>query len=204
MFAAMAAAGGCGSHDITAMAAALPDRSELLSRGDPAHAVWVDDSGAFAAVCRGLCWLPEDPLDTQPGVDPELIFVCRARLHARAGLLRQLQIDAPRAATLSDAQILRQCYKRWREETPQRVYGDFAFVAWERWSRRTVAATDHLGNFPLFYCRTGGRILFASQKPVHGRTMFKGIEVLHGGHLLVHHEAVVRIEKWWRDPEEAS
>ena len=113
--------------------------------------------------------------------------------------------------------------KKWREETPQHVYGDFAFVAWKRWSRRTVAATDHLGNFPLFYCRAGGRILFASQlgallacpavrasldpqalgrmaagESVQGRTMFEGIHVLPGGQLLIHHDEMVRTEQWWR------
>jgi asparagine synthase (glutamine-hydrolysing) len=228
MFAAMAGEAGCRSHEIAAMAAALPGRSDLLSRGDPAHAVWIDESGAFAAVCRGVPLLPEDPLDARPCVDPELIFVCRARLDDRAGLLQLLQIDTTRGATLSDAQILHQCYKKWREETPQYVYGDFAFVAWERWSRRTVAATDHLGNFPLFYCRAGGRILFATQlgallacptvrprldterlkqvaagTPVHGHTMFEGINVLPGGQFLVHHEETVRIEQWWR-PDTAA
>ena len=133
MFAAMAGEAACRSQDIAAMAAALPGRAELLSRGDPAHAVWIDDSGAFAAACRALPWLPEDPFDIQPAVDLELIFVCRARLDDRAGLLQLLQIDTVRGATLSDAQILRQCYKKWREQTPQHVYGDFAFVAWERW-----------------------------------------------------------------------
>lgn len=223
MFAAMAGESGCRLEEISAMAAALPGRGDLLSRADPAHAVWIDASGAFAAATRSLPVLPEDPLDTQPAVDRELIFACRARLDDRAGLLELLQIDGTRGATLSDAQILQQCYKRWREATPQYVYGDFAFVAWERWSRRTVAATDHLGNFPLFFARCGGRILFATQlsallacpnlrasldldslkrvaagQPVHGRTMFAGIEVLRGGHLLVHHEGMLRVEKWWR------
>jgi len=112
MFAAMAGESGCRPEEIAAMAAALPGRAELLSRADPAHAVWIDTSGAFAAATRGLPVLPEDPLDTRPAVDVELIFVCRARLDDRAGLLQLLQIDAARGATLSDAQILRQCYKR--------------------------------------------------------------------------------------------
>ena len=223
MFAAIAGETGCRLEDIAAMAAALPGRGELLSRTDPAHAAWVDDSGAFAAASRTIPLLPEDPLDAHPAVDRELIFVCRARLDDRAGLLQLLEIEPARGATWSDAQILRQCYQKWREETPRHVYGDFAFVAWERWSRRTVAATDHLGNFPLFYCRTGDRLLLASQlsallacpnirvsldpqclgrvaagQSVHSHTMFAGIEVLQGGHLLVHHEDVLRVEKWWR------
>jgi asparagine synthase (glutamine-hydrolysing) len=222
MFAAMAGEAGCRQNEIAAMAAALPGRNGL-TRGNPAQSTWLDDSGAFAAAQRAIPLLPEDHLDRQPFVDVELIFVCRARLDDRAGLLQQLQIDAASGAVLSDARILRECYKKWREATPQHVYGDFAFIAWERWSRRTVAATDHLGNFPVFYCKSGGRILFATQlsallacptvranldpaeleraaagKPARpGRTMFEGINVLPGGQLLIHHYELIRVDQWW-------
>jgi asparagine synthase (glutamine-hydrolysing) len=223
MFAAIAGEAGCRFEEISAMAAALPGRVELLSRADPARNVWMDDSGAFAAASRQMAILPEDNFDTQPFVDPELIFVCRARLDDRAGLLQLLQIDSARGAVLSDSQILRQCYRKWREETPQRVYGDFAFVAWERRSRRTVAAVDHLCTCPLFYSRAGGRILFATQLGAllacptvraildveslrrmaagrlgRGATMFEGITALAGGEVLVHHDEMVRKERWWR------
>ena len=147
MFAAMAGEAGCRSYEIAAMAAALPGRNE------PVESVWLDESAAFAAAFRPLTLLPEDAFDSQPLVDHELIFVCRARLDDRAGLLQQLQIDSAQGATLSDSHILRQCYKKWGEETPRHVYGDFAFVAWERWSRRTVAATDHLDQIGRASCR---------------------------------------------------
>jgi asparagine synthase (glutamine-hydrolysing) len=217
MFAAMAGEAGCQHYEIAAMASALPGRN------DPGEHLWLDESAAFAAAFRQLPVLPEDAFDSQPFVDPELIFVCRARLDDRAGLLQQLQIDSAHGATLSDSHILRHCYKKWREATPQHVYGDFAFVAWERWSRRTVAATDHLGNFRLFYCRAAGRILFATQlgallacPAVHagldvkslglaavgklgqGCTMYEGVKVLAGGELLIHHDEMVRVERWWQ------
>jgi asparagine synthase (glutamine-hydrolysing) len=217
MFAAMAGEAGCRSEEIAAMAAALPGRSLDTSN------IWLDEGGAFAAASRPAVILPEDAFDTQPLVDHELVFVCRARLDDRTGLLQQLQIDSAHGATLSDADILRHSYKKWREETPQHVYGDFAFVAWERWSRRTVAATDHLGNFRLFYCRAAGRILFATQlgallacpavhagldvrslglmaagKLSRGRTMFEGVNVLGGGEQLIHQDEMVRVERWWR------
>jgi asparagine synthase (glutamine-hydrolysing) len=228
MFAVMAGEAGCRSYEIAAMASALPGRNVPARRNDAEENIWLDESAAFAAAFRPMTLLPEDALDSQPFVDHELIFVCRARLDDRAGLLQQLQIDSAQGATLSDSQILRQCYKKWREETPQHVYGDFAFVAWERWSRRTVAATDHLGNFRLFYCRAAGRILFATQlaallacPAVHagldikslglaavgklgrGWTMFEGVKVLAGGELLVHHDEMVRVERWWR-PDTAA
>jgi asparagine synthase (glutamine-hydrolysing) len=217
MFAAIAGEAGCQTSEIAAMAAGLPGR-----HGYTGH-VWRDESGAFAAAARVAVLLPEDTFDEQPFIDHELIFVCRARLDDRSGLLQQLHIDSAQAATLSDAHILRLCYKKWGDETPQRVYGDFAFVAWERWSRRTVAATDHLGHFSLFYCRASGRILFATQlgallacravhpsldlkslgflasgNPEPGRTMFEGIKVLSGGELLIHQDEMVKVDRWWR------
>src|SRR5258708_40023056 len=54
MFAAMAGEAGCRSNEIAAMAAALPGRGELLSRADPAHSIWMDESGGFAAACRAV------------------------------------------------------------------------------------------------------------------------------------------------------
>jgi asparagine synthase (glutamine-hydrolysing) len=216
MFAAMAGETGCHPSEIAAMAGGLPGRHGYASN------LWRDDSGAFAAASRISILLPEDAFDNQPFVDHELIFVCRARLDDRAGLLQQLRIDSAQGALLSDAHILRHCYKKWGDETPQHVYGDFAFVAWERWSCRTVAATDHLGHFNLFYCRASGRILFATQlgallacpavhpsldlkslgllasgRPEAGRTMFEGIKVLSGGELLIHQDEMVRVERWW-------
>ena len=216
MFAAMAGEAGCLPSEIASMAAALPGRGTEPS-------LWIDESGAFAAASRPAIILPEDSFDQQPLVDHELIFVCRVRLDDRAGLLQQLQIDSAQGARLSDAHILQRCYKKWREETPQHVYGDFAFVAWERWSRRTVAATDHLGNFPLFHCRAAGRILFATQlgallacpavhpgldlkslglmvagQPGREHTMYEGVKVLGGGDLLIHQDELVRVERWWR------
>src|SRR5262249_31390505 len=123
MFAAMAGEAGCQANEIAAMAAALPGRSLETSN------LWLDDSGAFAAASRPTILLPEDGLDNQPFVDHELSFVCRARLDDRAGLVQQLHIDSAYGATLSDARILHLCYRKWRERTPQHVYGDFAFVA---------------------------------------------------------------------------
>jgi asparagine synthase (glutamine-hydrolysing) len=199
------------------MSAALP------GRGSAARNVWRDNDGEFGAAFRALPILPEDELESQPFVDPDLVFVARARLDDRAQLLNQLQIEPERGAALSDADILRQCYRKWREETPRRVYGDFVFVAWERLSGRTVAATDHLGHYGLFYCRLGRRILFATQlsallacpavhprlderslglmaagRQLPGWTMFEGISALPGGELLIHQDQKVRTERWWQ------
>jgi asparagine synthase (glutamine-hydrolysing) len=217
MFAAIAGENCCRLNEIAAMSAALP------GRGSPARNIWLDDDGGFSAASRSVTILAEDAFESQPFVDPDLVFVARARLDDRSLLLKRLQIEPRRGAGLSDADILRQCYRKWREETPHQVYGDFVFVAWDRLSGRTVAATDHLGHYRLFYCRLGKRILFATQlsallacpalrprldvrslglmaagEPGQGGTMFEGISALPGGELLIHHDQTMRTARWWQ------
>jgi asparagine synthase (glutamine-hydrolysing) len=216
MFAVIAGEDCCRPNEIATLSAALPGRISA------ARNVWMDENGELGVAFRAVPILPEDTFESQPFVDSELVFVARARLDERAQLLDLLQIDPKRGAVLSDADLLRHCYKRWREATPRHVYGDFAFVAWERLSGRTVAATDHLGNYRLFYTKVGKRLLMsthlaallacpalqtsldvkalgmmAAGKLGHGGTMFEGINVLPGGELLIHQNQTVRIERWW-------
>jgi asparagine synthase (glutamine-hydrolysing) len=217
MFAAIVGEDCCRSNEIAAMCAALPG-----SLAAPRN-TWLDDNGEFSAAFRPLTILPEDSFESQPFVDPDLVFVCRARLDDRARLLNTLQIEPKRGAALSDADIVRHCYRKWRTQTPLHVYGDFVFIAWERLSGRTVAATDALGNYRLFHCRLGRRILLATQlsallacPAVHPRldvrslglmaagkvsrdsTMFEGISSLAGGELLIFQNQTLRTERWWQ------
>jgi asparagine synthase (glutamine-hydrolysing) len=217
MFVAIAGQDCCRSNEIATMCAALP------GRGAAPRNFWLDEDGEFGTAFRAVPILPEDAFESQPFVDQDLVFVARARLDERAQLLDRLQVEPKRGAAMSDADILRHCYKKWRHDTPRHVYGDFVFVAWERLSGRTVAATDHFGNYRLFYCRRGSRILFATQlsallacpavqptldvrslglmaagKLGQGWTMFEGISVLAGGELLIHQDQTVRTERWWQ------
>src|SRR5258708_9514804 len=83
MFAAMAGEAGCRSNEIAAMAAALPGRGERLSRADPAHSIWMDESGGFAAACRAFPLLPAGDLDRQPSRAPASLFSGRVTCAAR-------------------------------------------------------------------------------------------------------------------------
>jgi asparagine synthase (glutamine-hydrolysing) len=217
MFTVIAGDAGPQSHDISATAAGLP------GWGAVAHTVWRDDNGRCSVAARPNSMAPEDAFDSQPFVDPELVFVCRARLDNRAELLDLLRIDAARGILLSDSDLVRHAYRQWREQAPQRLYGDFAFVAWERAAHRVVAATDHIGTFSLFFCRCGARLLLstrlsalAAHPDIHpsidirclglmaagklglGWTMFEGIQILPGGELLVFQDGTLRTERWWQ------
>ena len=216
MFAAIAGDNNPNSGEILAMSQGLPHTGKPM-------ATWCDGRG-FAVVSRALDILPEDRFEQQPFVDEELAFICRARLDRRDDLLEALEIDGASGACLSDAELMRRAFRRWGQETPQHIYGDFAFVAWQRTTTSVVAASDHLGAVPLFYCLQGARLLVSTQisallahpslrpkldvralgllaagKMGEGWTMFEGIEHLTGGHILTFdHGNAIRRRRWWR------
>ena len=124
--------------------------------------VWRSANGeaGFAAMPSGI--LPEDVFDRQPLAGDDFTFVCQARLDNREDLIIRLGIEPAQGATMADSDILARCYRRWREETPQHAYGAYAFAAWECASGRLIAATDHVGSVPLFYCIADGRIMLST------------------------------------------
>src|SRR5579872_4116476 len=216
MFALIAADAGIRPEEIVAMATALP------RLGGVAPLIRLDVHGTYAAAVRPIPILPEDVFDAQPCIEPDLVFVGRARLDDRTCLLGQLEIAPEAGARLADSELLRRAYRKWREAAPQHLYGDFCFAAWERHTHRLIAATDHLGSFPLFYSCRGQRILLATQlaallaypegRPAldvqslglaaaghagHNRTMFEGIRALAGGELLAFHDGRLRTRRWW-------
>jgi asparagine synthase (glutamine-hydrolysing) len=217
MFAVIAADADPEPEDILAMAAALP-----ASEGAPCR-IWREAAGRCCIACRYAPVTPEDTFNGQLAVEPELVFVCRARLDNRAELLSSLRIREMCGAQVSDSDIVRHAYRKWGERTPLHLFGDFSFVAWERAANRVVAATDHLGTFPLFFRKRRGWLSLATQlstllapracrpdldirsvglmaaaKLGHGWTMFQDVRVLEGGELLVYEGTSLHIRRWWQ------
>jgi asparagine synthase (glutamine-hydrolysing) len=217
MFAVIAADKDPGPEDIAAMAAALP-----ASAGTPSR-IWREATGRCSMAFRHSPLTPEDTFNSQPTVELDLVFVCRARLDNRAELLSSLCIRRVYDVEVSDSDIVRHAYRKWGERTPSHLFGDFSFVAWERAANRVVAATDHLGTYPLFYRKRRGWLSLATQlstllapsacrpdldirsvglmaaaKLGHGWTMFQDVRVLEGGELLVYDGMSLHIRRWWQ------
>jgi asparagine synthase (glutamine-hydrolysing) len=184
--------------------------------------------GDIAVGRRLFRLLPEDVFDRGPvaGADGRWTLVADARLDNRESLVDSLGIDQRAAAQLADSAIIMHALERWGEEAVERLYGDFAFAAWDRDRERLLLARDAIGHRPLHYHRGAGFLAFASMpQGLHGlaevprapdvdgfartlalipesgsRTLFEGIERVPPGHLCIATRHGVELRRWWTPP----
>ena len=135
----------------------------------------------------------------------------------------ELQRLGHRFRTRSDTEVIVHAYEEYGERFVDRLNGQFAIALWDTRCERLVLARDRVGILPLFYARSGGRLLFASEikailavapqraaldvhalaqiftfwATVGSRTAFEGIKSLPPGHLLIVEDGTERLERYW-------
>ncbi len=63
----------------------------------------------------------------------------------------------------SDTEVLARAYERWGADAFERLNGMWAFTLWDARRKTLIACRDRFGVKPLYYCRAGGRLVFASE-----------------------------------------
>lgn len=115
------------------------------------------------AASMGQCLLettPECLADPSLCLFPQSAVVAAARLDNRQDLARELAL--PPAG--SDGAIVAQAWRRWGDEAPPRLFGDWSFAAWDAAAARLFLARDHFGNTGLYYHWDGRRLTFGSSR----------------------------------------
>jgi asparagine synthase (glutamine-hydrolysing) len=168
----------------------------------------------------------ERDAEPQPlGLDGRYWIAGHIRLDAREELAAAL--DAP--AGTQDAALVLRAYRAWGEACLARVRGDFAFAVWDEAAQRLFCARDPFGVRPFFYADLPGLFLFgntldglrrhprvsrvldehaiadflACGHPLDaGRSFFRDVRRLPGGHALVVTAAQSRQQRYWALPAE--
>ena len=137
-----------------------------------------------------------------------------------------LESAGHRYLTRSDTETIVHAYEQWGDDCVHQFRGMFAFAIWDAPKRRLLLARDRLGVKPLYWARTGDRLLFASEikailesgliaptpneslipellatrSTAGAETLFRGIFKLLPGHRLVFAGGTIRIDKYWDLP----
>ena len=85
-----------------------------------------------------------------------------ARIDDRDGLCDVLGISHPQRPATSDGDLILMAYRRWGEDCPNHLLGDYAFVVWNRRQRTLFCARDHIGARPFYYALTPKGFVFGS------------------------------------------
>lgn len=164
-------------------------------------------------------------------VGSDLVVVADAALYHRNALLDALGnggADSAFGEIPNPTALIARAYRAWGPDLIHHLTGDYAFVVWERATRRFFAARDPIGLRPLHYAKYPGGLALASTArtlaELLGRghdvdsdtlglqaaglawslgtaTAFRGVTTLPPGHRLSWTEGQLTVERFWHPPE---
>ncbi|HEY1360055.1 MAG TPA: asparagine synthase (glutamine-hydrolyzing) [Thermoleophilaceae bacterium] len=102
----------------------------------------------------------DQPLDSEDG---EISVVVNGEIYNHLDLRAELERAGHRFATHSDSEVVAHLYEEHGPDCVERLNGIFAFALWDSRERRLVAARDHFGVKPLYWCSDGRRVALASE-----------------------------------------
>jgi len=212
-----------------------PADSELLSRmsrilahrGPDSAGCW--ESAEASLACRRLAIIDLKTGDQpQANEDGRIRVVLNGTVYNYLELRRELEARGHRFSSSSDTEVLVHLYEDRGLDFLEPVNGEFALALWDQGVRRLVLARDRLGIRPLYHCRSGRRLLFASELKAlladrelprrvnldsldtyiahryvpSPHTIFSGITRLRPGHMLVAADGEAVETAYWKLPDQ--
>jgi asparagine synthase (glutamine-hydrolysing) len=195
----------------------------IAHRGPDGQGVHVDGAAALGHARLSIVDLAggRQPLFDDTG---ELAISFNGEIFNYVELRDELAAKDVRFLTKSDTEVILQLYKLRGEACVDDLLGDFAFAIWDRRQHKLMLARDRMGVRPLYWTRTRERLYFASEvkallatgeieaKPdpigldqlftlwstIAPRTVFRDIQQLPPGHVMIATPDRVDIRRYWR------
>ncbi len=165
----------------------------------------------------------QQPMSSEDGT---VYVVFNGEIYNFREIRRELETLGHPFRTKSDTEVIIESYRQWGGECVKRFNGMFAFAIWDERLKRLLLVRDRLGIKPLYTTVAGNTLLFASEiksilahpdfrreidlesissylgyRCVLGdRTMFRNIEKLSAGHMLVFENGYMSKVRYWDLP----
>jgi asparagine synthase (glutamine-hydrolysing) len=125
-----------------------------------------------AVICSGpaglghtMLWTtPESLYEVLPWRHQEsgLIITADARIDNRDELIAELG-GQRRNPAITDSELILEAYRKWGQECPQRLLGDFAFAIWDPSQQQFFCARDPMGVRCLYYFASDSLFAFGTE-----------------------------------------
>jgi asparagine synthase (glutamine-hydrolysing) len=140
-------------------------RESLEHRGPDDVGVFVSADGRAGLGFRRLRVIDLNPAANQPmaNEDGSVHVVFNGEIYNFRELRQRLESRGHRFRSRSDTEVIVHLYEDEGPECVSKLDGMFALAIWDSRRQRLVLARDRAGKKPLFYLRTGTRLVFASE-----------------------------------------
>lgn len=138
---------------------------KIAYRGPDGFGVWSDADIPLAMVHRRLAILDLSPAGHQPMLSDSGRFALsfNGEIYNFKDLKTELDSDIPWRGH-SDTEIILRGIEKWGlERTLTKAVGMFAIALWDSQNKTLTLARDRMGEKPLYYECTHGRLLFSSE-----------------------------------------
>jgi len=132
----------------------------MTHRGPDGQGVWSDDHAGLAF--RRLAIIDLDARSDQPLHLGHLHLVFNGEIYNYRELRAELEGLGHRFVTAGDGEVLLHSWAQWGVQALDRFNGMFAFAVWDDRDRTLTMCTDPFGEKPVYWCRDGERLSFAS------------------------------------------
>jgi asparagine synthase (glutamine-hydrolysing) len=211
--------------DQDASTRAVAMRDVLTHRGPDESGLHVD---AYAALAHRRLSIVDLKSGQQPlsNEDGSIWVVFNGEIYNHASIRKELEHHGHKYRTRSDTETIVHAYEEWGDACVDRFRGMFAFALWDAPKRRLLLVRDRLGVKPLYWASVGRKLLFGSEikailaseliepqadeealpellgtRYLSGTgTLFRDIQKLLPGHLLVYQNGSVHIRQYWDVP----
>lgn len=134
----------------------------MKNHSNDSEGIWIDGNVGFA---HKMLWTtPESLHENQPLVsnDGDLVLTADARIDNRDELFEKLEINENDFKIVTDGDLILWSYKKWGEECPKYLLGDFAFAIWDKHQQKLFCSRDRFGIRPIYFYFLNEIVYFSS------------------------------------------
>jgi asparagine synthase (glutamine-hydrolysing) len=91
-----------------------------------------------------------------------ILITANARIDNRDELINKLSLSHFEGQHISDSDLIVASYKKWGEDCPMNLLGDFSFALWDSYNRKLFCVRDPMGVMPFYYYHSHNLFVFAS------------------------------------------
>ena len=121
---------------------------------------WIDGPVALG---HTMLWnTPESKLEHLPNANCNLCITIDARLDNREELADKLEMIDISNDQITDSDFILAAYRKWGEDCPKYLLGDFSFAIWDKSKQQLFCARDHVGIKSFYYYSDDNQFVFTN------------------------------------------